>query len=102
MGSRCNDVIKFFVNDIPFGIDNSLIIFGFLNSDFSVFFFAFEFEFEIQKEDFGVIEGFGLLFKTGIGEGFFKSNSVNNKGIGNRSSSNTFNSDHLFIKKLRV
>ena len=68
--------MQFFVNYIPFGIDYLLVILGFFNTDFSIFFFAFKFKFQIQQADFRVFEILGLLFEPSVGESLFEGNSV--------------------------
>jgi hypothetical protein len=40
--------LEFLIDDGPFSINNGLIIFRFVNSNFRVFLFGFKFQFKVQ------------------------------------------------------
>ncbi len=117
MGSRFNNFLELFVNEVPFSINDGLIIVRIFNTDFSVFFFGLQFEFEIENADFGGGELFGLLFETGIREGFFEGYTVYEErflkiikfkkfflffAYSNGTSGNHFDTNEVLIKQISI
>ena len=43
VGSDIDDIVELVVNNLPFRVDNLLVVFDGLNANFGVFFFALEF-----------------------------------------------------------
>jgi len=56
LGSRCDNFIKFLINNVPLGIDNLLEIVWVLNSNFSIILFGFKFKLVLKNQDFYVSE----------------------------------------------
>mmetsp|Transcript_13 Transcript_13/g.31 ORF Transcript_13/g.31 Transcript_13/m.31 type:complete len:259 (-) Transcript_13:750-1526(-) len=76
VGTALDARIELVVNDLPFGLDDRLVILGARNADLGVFLLRFEFQFDIQQKDFGVLEFFGHLFESGVRKGLFEGNSL--------------------------
>lgn len=88
------------VDDFPFGVDDGLVIFGFFDSDFGVFLLSLELEFDIEGEDFGVGKLLGLLFETGIGEGFLEGDSADEETVSDGASRDHLDSDEFLFEEV--
>lgn len=80
-GAGCDDCFEFSVDDLPFGIDDRLVFRYLVDPDFGIVFFGLEFEFDVEAEDFGVLEGFRLLFESGVGKGLFECDALDEEGV---------------------
>lgn len=102
IGSSVFNFLEFFINNLPFSIDNTLEIINIFNSNFCVLFFWFKFELYFQDDNFWICETFWLLFKTSIWESFLESDSTNKEWIIDWSTSYFFNTDQVLIKKVWI
>lgn len=91
------DLLKLFIDDLPFSINNALEIFNIADSDFSIFLFGLEFEFYFKDDDLRVNEILGLLFKSSIREGLLEGNSTDKERIVDGSTGNLFYTDEFLI-----
>ena len=96
------NLLKFIIDDLPFSVYNALEVINIGDSHLSIFFFRLELELNLKNDDLGVNEALRLLFETSIREGLLEGNSSNKEGIIDRSSSNFFNTDQVFVQKSGV
>jgi hypothetical protein len=102
LGSTFIDIFEFVVNNIPFGINNVLVFFGTVDTDFSVLLLALEFELEIKDADLRVVKAFGLLFESRIGKSFFEGHAVHHEGFGDGATADAFHTHKFLVQKVRV
>ena len=60
------NLVKFFIDDVPFSIDNFLIIIRVVNSNLGIFLLSLKLKFKIEENNFRVLEFLGLLLETSI------------------------------------
>ena len=75
--ARSVNLVKLIIDNLPFSINNSLEVIGVLKSDLSAILLGLKLKLEVEAKNLGVvIEAFGLLFETSIGESFLKANTL--------------------------
>mmetsp|Transcript_4606 Transcript_4606/g.13266 ORF Transcript_4606/g.13266 Transcript_4606/m.13266 type:complete len:496 (+) Transcript_4606:485-1972(+) len=85
--------IELVVNDLPFRVDDRLVILEAGNPNLRVFLFRLEFQFDIEEQDFRVLVFLGHLFEPGIGKRLFEGDSLHQKGLANVSPGDLFDGD---------
>ena len=97
------DLIKFVVDNLPLGVNNSLEIIRVLKPDLSAIFLGLELKFEVQAENLGVIsEALRLLLETCVRESFLKADSLDEEGVSDGASGDLLDADVLLVKGLLV
>jgi len=98
LGARGSDLIELVVDNFPLGIDNLLEVFGVLESDLSRVLLCLVLKFNIKEKNLRVLEALWLLLKSSVRESLSEADSVDEEGVGDRSSCNLLDSDVFLIQ----
>ena len=102
IGPAFNDLVQFVVNNFPLRVHDLLELVWVLDSNFRVVFFRLKLEFDVQEDDLGVEELFGLLLEPCITKGPFEGHPVNQPAFLYAAPQDLFDSDEVFVEKVPV
>jgi len=97
LGSGGVNFIELIVDDFPLSVNNFLEVFGVLESDFGVISLGLELKLDVEEENSGVLEGLGLLFESGVGEGLLEADTSDELGVSGRSTGDFLNTNVLLV-----
>lgn len=102
LGTSGGNGLELLVDDLPFGVDNSLIVGDLLNTDFGIVLFGLELELDVQAHNLGLLESLGLLLKTGVREGLLESDTVDEARLGEGAAGNFLDANQLVVQIVLV
>mmetsp|Transcript_18152 Transcript_18152/g.22557 ORF Transcript_18152/g.22557 Transcript_18152/m.22557 type:complete len:264 (+) Transcript_18152:560-1351(+) len=73
--------VEFIVNNLPFRINNALVLIGIRNADFGVLFLRLKFQFHVQKQNFWITELFRHLLKPRVRKRLFERDPIHQKTL---------------------
>ena len=98
LGAGISDLLELVVDNLPFGVDNLLVVLWVFKSDFSTVSLGLQLELDVQSQNLGVLEGLWLLLETGVGESLAEANTVDEEGVGDRATGDPLDSDVLLVE----
>jgi hypothetical protein len=98
LGAGVCDLLELVVDDLPFGIDDLLVVLWVLESDLSAVSLGLQLKLDVQGQNFGVLEALWLLLETGVGESLAEANTVDKEGVGDGATSDFLDSNVLLVE----
>lgn len=102
LGASGGDGLELLVDDLPFGVDNSLVVGDLLNTDFGIILFGLELELNVEADNLGLLESLGLLLETGVGEGLLEGDTVDEARLGEGAAGNLLDANQLVVQVVLV
>lgn len=82
LGTGLMEGFELLEDDLPFGVDDGLVLGYVLDADLGVVLLGLELELDVQADNLGLLERLGLLLETGVGEGLLEGDTVYEEGVG--------------------
>lgn len=102
LGAGGGNRLELLVDDLPFGVDNSLVVGDLLNADFGIVLFGLELQLNVQADNLGLLESLGLLLETGVREGLFEGDTVDEARLGEGAAGNLLDANQLVVQIVLV
>lgn len=93
---------QFVEDDLPFCVDDRLVLRYLVDPDFCVVLLALELQLHVERHDLWILEALGLLFKSGIGEGLLERDTVNKERILQAAAGDLFDPDQLLVQIILI
>lgn len=102
LGTGVVDGLKLVVDNLPFGIDNSLVLGNLLDANLGVVLLTLQLQLNVETHNLRVLEELGLLLETSVGECLLESDTVDEKGLLKTTTSNLLHTNQLLVQVVLV